>query len=283
MLHELEECLSLYLDPITYTPFLEAYRVLESIGMEDQDIELTNILGLGSDDSDSHQLIGRIEACLTYAVGGKLNEYGVIMSDGTPLIVMVKILEVVATFERYKNHQEVYDLYLTDEYDDADRLAEIVAMFSDLETIDVTHYLETVRSSTMLRIKTIAEEELMTVPTPQLGISHFEHKDVIDRLKRITDASQEGRLELVTRFSEYGFLPFMEDDFIDTVMEDTVDYLDSLQNEKQIVAEITAIFSYAYKYPHQHIKEFIDEYASSQTLANRLQTHFNLIEPMLTL
>lgn len=278
MLNELEECLSLYLDPITYTPYLEAYRVLDSIGMEDQDIELTNIIGLGSDDSDSQQLIGRIEACLTYAVGGKLNEYGVIMSDGTPLIVMVKILEVVATFERYDNHQEVYDLFLTDEYDDTDRLAEIVSMFSDLEPIDVTHYLDTVRESTMIRIKTISEDELKTTPMPELNISRFEHKEMIDRIRRIVDFSQEGKLELVSRFSEYGHLPFNEDDYISTVMDDMVDYLDMLENERQVLSEITAVFSYAYKHPSSYIKEFIDEYATNQTMANRLHRDFELLE-----
>lgn len=281
MLDELESCLALYLDPITYEPMVEAYRVLDDIGMEDQDTELLNIMGLDSDHNDSSLLVGRIEACLTYAVGGKLNEYGIIMIDGTPLMVMVKLLEVVATFERYGNHQEVHDLFLSDEYDNEERLAEIAALFSDLEPVDVIYYLGELRESTMLRIKTIVEDELDHIVKPGLPYGTQEQSMCSDVIKMLTSHAPSGQLKVVYQVAEYGHPMLGGDNTINAVLDDTIDHLDTLTDEKQIAYEVTALCIYAYKDYEEYVIEFIDEYSNGEPMSNRLKQHFESIKSLL--
>lgn len=265
MIDELKSCLSLYLPEEVYSVYLDAYRVLNEIGLSDQDTELLNIMGIGSEESDSYLVTGRIEACLTYGVGGQLNEYGVIVMDGTPLTVMTKILEAVATFERYHIPEAVSDIFLTEEFDDEEAFSEFVSLFSDLEPVDTIEYLSSIKHSTIERIKLICTEELSTrVNMTDEVPNRRERSKLINHIER---SSPEKHLHVVRKVADYGYPMNVN---VDSVLDDVVDLLDGITEPQQMSLEILALIVYTDEDYLTSYRTFVDDYADTEHLTSRL-------------
>jgi len=267
MLDELKQCLLLYTTEEATETLLDAYRILETIGLTDQDTELLNIMGLDSEASDSYLLVGRIEACLTIAVGDQLSQYGVTLMDGTPLNVMTEVLQAVGTFERYHIPEAVRDIFLTDEFDNEEKFAEFVSLFSGLEPIDVTHHLENIKPDTLKRIQTIADDELANVPKPELPLQELRERGRFINL--IERKSPEQHLMVVRKLSDYGF-PMNVD--VDLVLDDLTDALDTIPDDtEQLVYELLAVSAYIDRDYQTFFDEFVEDYAHTDVLANRLK------------
>lgn len=266
MYNDLKQCLLLYVNETVAHNYLETYRVLNDIGLSDQDTELLNIMSLDGEASDGALLAGRIEACLTYAVGDQLSQYGIVMTDGTPIQVMTAILEATATFENYHIPEAVRDILLTDEYDDDEKFAEFISLFSDLEPIDVTFHMDEIRPTTLERINTIVEDEIAIIEPPAKPIPNLRQRSrLINHIERTTD---DRHLMVVRKIADSGFQMDVDHDMI---LEDTVSILDSItDNDEQLTYEILALSVYVDDDYTTSFLEFIEDYANSEYLQKRL-------------
>lgn len=267
MYDDLEQCLLLYVNEDVTHVLLEAYRVLDSIGLSDQDTELLNIMGMGSEETDGALLVGRIEACLTYAVGDQLSQYGIKVIDGTPLVVMTSILEATATFENYHIPEAVRDILLVDEFDDEEKFAEFISLFSNLEPVDVMFYLEEIRTATLDRINTTVNDEISTKEPPAEPIPQVrERARLINHLER---TSPEKHLTTIRAVSDSGFQMGVNSDMI---LEQAVDILDNIDDNVQLAYEIMALAVYTDIDHVTVFKDFVDDYADSDSLKRQLTT-----------
>lgn len=266
MYNDLKQCLLLYVNENVAHNYLEAYRILNEIGLSDQDTELLNIMSLDGEASDGALLVGRIEACLTYAVGDQLSQYGITMMEGTPLPVMTSVLEATATFENYHIPEAVRDILLTDEFDDDEKFAEFVSLFSDLEPIDVTFHMESIRATTLERIKTTVEDEIAIIQPPSEPIPKMrERSRLINHIERtVTDK----HLMVVRKVADSGFQMGVDHDI---VLEDVVAILDGITgNDEQLALEILALSVYTDEDYTASFLEFVDDYANSEYLKTSL-------------
>lgn len=262
MYDDLNDLLLAYVSPESAAVYLDAYRALVELGMEGQDTELLNIMGIPNDQIDSAQLMGAVEACLVVATGSALNQYGVIMIDGTPLTVMSQTAEALGAFDRYCFEQPLLAMFDDPDYDDITIIAELVAACSALEVIDVETYVQEVRESTMTRLKTVLTE---TLETSTMYDNEEPDSTVPQRLVIINDLIKQvpNRTLLVKQIAEKGYLPNVR---FDTLLEDVIDQLDMLTEPRDIAFELLALTVYSTWNWESFIVEIVRDYIDSPSM-----------------
>lgn len=271
MYDDLNDLLLNYVSPENAAVYLDAYRALSELGMEGQDTELLNIMGIPNDQIDSAQLMGAVEACLVVATGSALNQYGVIMIDGTPLTVMSQTAEALGTFDRYCFERPLLAMFDDPDYDNITIIAELVAACSALEVIDVETYVAEVRDSTMTRLKTILTE---TLETTNEYDSEEPDSTVPQRLIIINDLikSVPERTLLVKQIAEKGYLPNVR---FDTLLEEVIDQLDMLAEPRDIAFELLALTVYSTWNWESFIVEIVRDYIDSPGMERLVLNHIS--------
>lgn len=236
----LKEVLPRYVNQDRLYVMLEAYVIMHKLGMSSQDTELLTIFGLSDEMTNSELFLSRIDACLTYGVGKCLNEYGMIVKDGTPLSVMTSILTAVSTFEGYQMEQCTLDTLIDEESDDIEKMSVFIPMYSELEPVDVLEYLTDVRQATMTRLVNIVREELNHQAE---AVSHDPSRP--ERVSKINTLLRDGdhlQPELVRQLASSG-VPM--DTPITQLIETNLDALDTINDSEILAMEMLMLSLYA--------------------------------------
>lgn len=236
----LKEVLPRYVNQDRLYVMLEAYMAMNKLGMSSQDTELQTIFGLPDEMTNSELFLSRIDACLTYGVGKCLNEYGIVVQDGTPLTVMTSILTAVSTFEQYQMEQCTLDVLVDDDTDVIEKMAEFIPMYSDLEAVDVTEYVIDVRQATMERLVNIVKEELNHHVE---AVSHDPTRPA--RVNKINTLLRDGcddQLELVRQLASTG-VPM--DTPVTQLIEGNIEALDNILDTESLALEFLMLALYA--------------------------------------
>jgi hypothetical protein len=240
MYDTLKEVLQRYVGEDRQWVMLEAYVTMNKLGKSSQDTELLTIFGLPDEMTNSELFLSRIDACLTYGIGGCLNEYGMVVKDGTPLTVMTSILTAVGTFEGYQMEQCVLDLLTDDDRDDIEKMAAFIPMYSDLEEVDVLEYLVEVRKATMTRLVNIVQEELNLQAVAQAPCES--RPDRVNKINTILRDGDHAQPELVRQLASSG-IP-METP-ITQLVEMYLTDLDSILDTETLALELFMLALYA--------------------------------------
>lgn len=273
MYDDLKDLLLNYLAPESAAIYLEAYQVLIDLGMDGQDAELLNIMGIPNDVIDNQQLVGAVEACLTVGVGSLLNQYGVTVSGETPLTVMTELALALGTFDRYCFEQQTITLFDDPELDDVMLIAEVVAGCSVLEVVDVTTYVTDVRETTIRRLKTIVEETMELHPrdADEPDVTLKERARIINNIIRDIPTVQP---LLVKDVADKG-ISFNAR--MDVILDDIIDQLDEITDPHRLALELLAIAVYSTWNWMEALPTLVGDYVDSPLLEravnNELKTY----------
>lgn len=257
---DLQATLANYVNDDVAETFLEAHRLLNALGSDDHDLELQNILSI--EETDGTLLVGRIEATLTIAVVTQLTAYGITIIEGTPLTVSTLLLDGLANFERHQVFEATRWILSTDEYDDVEKLGEVLSLYIPLEVVDVTFYVEHVSPATMRRLKTVVNEALAALPdyddeTPSQPMLD-DARERIRLLHTIERHMVGGRLTVVRTIADRGFVLGHEND---AMLDMAVEGLDTIEDKAQLAMELLGYCVYAREDYLEDVTEFVKDYA----------------------
>lgn len=181
MYEELQLALMDVVTPERLYVILDAQQLLNQIGLTTADDELQQIFGLQDGISDYDLFISRIDACLIYALGGALREYGITCKDDVSMANMCAILRTVANFEFYVIPETLVNITHDEELTNEEIVAELVSLFTELSLEEALEGIAGVEDSTILRMQAVSTElDVYTVTDTE---SQIEHREL--RLRRI--------------------------------------------------------------------------------------------------
>lgn len=240
---------------------LEAYDLLSTVGLSDQDTELQNILGLQDGISDTNLLVGRVEDLLIYTVGNTLFQYGITVNEETPLSLMTYILDAISRVEYYVIPETLYSIASSD-IQPEEVIAQVVPLLSPVTDDDeVFMALTHVSPDTINRLKTIsAYQDKQPTPHPD----HDKKVALINGIYRETG----GRVPVVvTEMAKDGVRLGTP---LDAVLEMAFERLDEMNQSRSadIALELLGLVAYS-DVAHENmvgtinavIAEFTDEYS----------------------
>lgn len=189
MRHELEIALGDVVTTTQYQHILEAYDLLNQLGLSGHDTELQNVLGLQDGISDTPTLIDRVYEVLITGLGSVSLQYGVVLEEGTPLSIMTKIIRGLSLFEQYIQTEFFYQVLTSEDLDNEERLSELMPVLGDLDSETVLESIVSVKESAIERMLEVTKEALALEPEEEVNVESARTRTLlINRLAPFSDS-----------------------------------------------------------------------------------------------
>lgn len=152
-----------FLEPLV-TPerrevIVDCVVTLEEMNYEAALDELSNIIQL-SDETETVNLLGRIEAVLDVAQEHFINTYGIVLLPGLSQYQKQYIVKCLTNLDHYILPDQI-ELLLMGDFDNPTVLAKLVELLEGIEAEELLPFIHTVPDSFMTYLKDMTREQLM--------------------------------------------------------------------------------------------------------------------------
>jgi hypothetical protein len=241
MRHELEITLRDVVNELRLRHLLEAYDLLNEIGLSSHDSELQNIFGLQDGVSDNALYVDRVETVLILALGMVAQQYSVTLREDTPLDLMTKLIKALALFERYIQTEFFEGILTSDELDDIEKVAELIPLVAvEIDYQDILDYVTEVKPTVIARMLEITRENALMVEEEEVEVQSKRYRtQLINRLQGLFEAPL-----LIYRLAKSGYqLGTPLHQLVEPVLDELGDI--SQEGPDRYVGELLGLYLYS--------------------------------------
>lgn len=162
--------------------------------------ELNTVLMIADDDADSTMLVGRVNDILTYAMAYCLNDFSIVVADGTSLALMHAIYKTLLYIPEYIIPDDLFHIFESN-YDNNETIAQLVPYFTEFEADTIAEVIESVGDDIIAYLRGLIDNKMQVLGTATTLRIPVERIKVINRL---LSTNESGKFSMILELANAG-------------------------------------------------------------------------------